>query len=257
MVLTDGFVFVGLSLPEIISMNSISITTTQNIELEYELASLGDRIIARILDALIIIAYGVLLAVLFFSNGLVEDNIWIIFIFALPIIFYDLASEVFMNGQSVGKRVMKIKVISLDGGQATLGQYMIRWAFRLIDFSLTSSLCALISVAVSEKKQRVGDMVAGTTLIKTITRTALQQTMYVPTETVDYTVQFPEVVNLSDLDMQLVKEVIITANRTGNSRLAHEAAEKIKETLGVHSNLEPTQFLQVILADYNHTTSKL
>jgi uncharacterized RDD family membrane protein YckC len=238
-------------------MNSIRITTSQNIELEYELASLGDRILGRILDGLILGAYAIIFIIVFLWNGLIGENFWILLIFALPIIFYDLACEVFMNGQSVGKRIMDIKVISLDGGQPTLGQYLIRWVFRLIDFSLTSSLCALITVAISEKKQRVGDMVAGTTLIKTIVRTALHQTLYVPTEQVAYTVRFPEVTNLSDQDMQLIKEVLNTVKRTGNSMLAYEASVKIKETLGVESELEPMQFLQVVLSDYNYTTSKL
>lgn len=151
---------------------------------------------------------------------------------------------------------MNIKVVSLDGGQPTLGQYIIRWLFRFIDFAITSNLCALICVAVSERKQRVGDMVAGTTLIKTIPRTAFQQTIYVPTQQVDYTVSFPEVANLGDKDMQLIKEVIININRTGNSMLAFQAAEKIKETLQIQTSLEPIQFLQILLTDYNHITSR-
>jgi hypothetical protein len=195
--------------------------------------------------------------IIFAWGDILDGDGWLLLLlFALPVVFYDLVCEVFMNGQSVGKRIMNIKVISLDGAQPTLGQYIIRWLFRMIDFSLTSSLCALIAVAVSEKKQRVGDMVAGTTLIKTIPRTAFQQTLYVPTEPVNYQVTFPEVNNLSDQDMQLIKEVIITVNRTGNSMLAYQAAQKIKETLGIQSDLEPMPFLQLVLADYNYTTSQ-
>lgn len=237
-------------------MNTIKITTTQNIELEYDLASLGERIVGYIIDLLIVSAYVVVILMIFISGNYINRNEWMIFVFIIPVFFYDLVSEIFMNGQSVGKRVMNIKVISLDGGQATLGQYLIRWVFRLIDFSLTSNLCALISVAVSERKQRVGDMVAGTTLIKTIPRTVFQQTLYVPTQQVDYTVSFPEVANLADKDMQLIKEVIIHVNKTSNTKLAHQAAEKIKQTLHIQSTMEPIQFLQVLLADFNHLTSQ-
>jgi uncharacterized RDD family membrane protein YckC len=238
-------------------MNTIRITTTQNIELEYDLASLGERILGRLLDGVILFAYAVIAALFFVWSDMVDDLMWVmILVVAIPIVFYDLACEVFMNGQSIGKRVMNIKVISLDGAQPSLGQYIIRWVFRMIDFTMTSSLCALISVAVSEKKQRVGDMVAGTTLIKTIPRTDFQQTIYVPTEQANYQLSFPEVHNLSDQDMQLIKEVINTVNRTGNTMLAVQAADRIKETLGIRSDMEPLTFLQVVLADYNYSTSE-
>ena len=236
-------------------MNTIKITTTQNIELEYELASVGERIAGYFIDILIIFAYSIIIFFILIGSKLIDWNSWILFLFFIPIFFYDLISEIYMNGQSVGKRVMKIKVVSLNGGQASVGQYLIRWLFRLVDFTMTNNLCALISVAVSEKKQRVGDMVAGTTLIQTSPRTAFQQTIYVPTRQADYIVSFPEVANLADKDMQLIKEVIISVNRSGNMMLAHEASEKIKQTLYIQSSMPPLHFLQVLLSDYNHLTS--
>ena len=239
-------------------MAVIFITTTQNIELEYDLASLGERILGSLLDGLILFAYAIIVLLAFGRANFFGAEPWIIiFVIAIPFAFYDLTCEVFMNGQSIGKRVMKIKVISLDGGQPTLGQYIIRWVFRLIDFTLTSNMCAFITVAVSEKKQRVGDMVAGTTLIKTVPRTGFQHTMYVPTEQANYQLSFPEVINLSDQDMQLIKEVVNTVNRTGNTMLAVQAAQKIKDTLYIQSDMEPLTFLQVVLADYNFSTSQV
>jgi uncharacterized RDD family membrane protein YckC len=236
-------------------MNTIKITTTQNIELDYELASVGERIAGYFIDVLVIIAYIIIVLFILIGGNIIDWNSPVIFLVFIPIFFYDLISEVYMNGQSAGKRVMRIKVISLNGNQASVGQYLIRWLFRLVDFTLTNNLCALISVAVSEKKQRVGDMVAGTTLIRTTPRTAFQQTIYVPTRQADYTVSFPEVANLTDKDMQLIKEVIISVNRTGNMTLANEASEKIKQTLHIQSSMPPLHFLQVLLSDYNHLTS--
>ena len=236
-------------------MNSIKITTTQNIELEYELASVGERIAGYFIDLLIIIAYCIVVFSIMIGGNIIGWSSVVVFLLFIPVFFYDLVSEIFMNGQSVGKRVMKIKVVSLNGDQASVGQYLIRWLFRLVDFSMTNYLCGLICVAVSEKKQRVGDMVAGTTLIQTSPRTAFQQTIYVPTQQADYTVSFPEVANLADKDMQLIKEVIISINRTGNMMLAHEASEKIKKTLDIQSSMPPLPFLQVLLSDYNYLTS--
>jgi uncharacterized RDD family membrane protein YckC len=238
-------------------MNTIHITTSQNIDVEYDLASLGERIAGYMIDLLIVIAYIiVLMLVNSFSHSLFGDNGWVLSLFFIPILFYDLACETLLNGQSVGKKIMKIKVISIDGSQPSLGQYIIRWLFRLVDFTLSNDLCALISVAVSENKQRLGDLVAGTTLIRTQPRVAFQQTIYSHTAENDYLVSFPTVVNLSDKDMQLIREVTLQIHKTGNTFLAYHAAEKIKQVLQIQSGMEPSQFLQVIISDYNHLTSR-
>jgi uncharacterized RDD family membrane protein YckC len=240
-------------------MNSISITTSQNIELEYELAGLGERIVGSIIDFVLLVSYLIVFSILFnigaFSSML-RHNGWLIFFISLPLIFYDLVCEILFNGQTLGKKIMKIKVISLDGRQPTWGQYILRWLFRLVDFILTWNICAILCIAVSEKKQRVGDMVAGTTLIRTSPRTVFQQTIYTPTPDLNYTVSFPEVTGLSDSDIQLIREVILHIQRTGNLYLAYPTAEKVKTLLGVQTNLEASHFLHVVIADYNHLTSK-
>ncbi len=241
-------------------MNSISITTSQNIDVEYELASLGDRIIARIIDNVILIAYIILIFVIIgFSNfeSFVGNYAWLVIFLFLPVLFYDIASEMIFNGQSAGKKVMAIKVISLSGEQPSFSQYLNRWFFRLVDFTISWSLLAVIMVAATDKKQRLGDLVAGTVLIKTKTRTQLQSTLYQQVD-VAYQVSYPEVINLKDSDMQLVKEVILTVYKTGNTMLALQAQQKIEQTLNIMSRQqEPLQFLQVVLSDYNHITSQL
>ncbi len=240
-------------------MNTISITTSQNIELEYELGSLGDRIVGRIIDWLILIAY-IVIVILFISyagRGMSEAGTLIMFLFFLPVVFYDLVSEIVLNGQSVGKKVMGIRVISLNGDQPTLSQYLIRWLFRIVDFSFLGGLVALIVVAVSEKRQRLGDMIAGTVVIKTTPRTALSHTIYEPVAPAEYRVTYPEASNLNDSDIQLVKEVILTVRRTGNIMLAVQAQQKIEQVLNIRSkSAEPMYFLQTILADYNYLTSQ-
>ena len=239
-------------------MNTIRITTTQNIDLEYDLASVGERLVAWLVDLAIFIAYFIVFTSIIgisLVGSFIEKNPWITTLLFFPFVFYNLACEIWLNGQTVGKKVMKLKVISLNGDQATIGQYMIRWLFRMVDIYIYG-LPAFIAIAVSEKNQRLGDMVAGTTVIKTAPRSSMSQTIYTPTPDLNYTISFPEVSTLSDRDMQLIKEVIINVNKTGNGMLAYQAAEKIKALLQVQTNLEPLYFLQVLLADYNHITSK-
>jgi uncharacterized RDD family membrane protein YckC len=239
-------------------MNTISITTSQNIEIEYELASIGDRIVAYLIDGLIIIAYVVIVMLTLNFGVISSSNLWIFFLLFLPVMFYSLINEIVFNGQSVGKKAMSTKVISLNGEQPTLSQYLLRWLFRLVDFSVLTGLIALVTVALTEKKQRVGDLVAGTTVVKTKRRTGFDQTFYAPTAPTDYVVTYPEVINLRDTDIQLVKEVILSVQRSGNSFVSLQAQQKIEKVLNIKSrDPEPIYFLNRVLADYNHLTATL
>ena len=243
-------------------MNSINITTSQNIDVEYELASVGDRIIGRIIDWIVLFAYIVLIAFFIgfskfgnFGSGL---SWLLILLIIFPVIFYDLLCEMQLNGQSVGKKVMGIKVISLTGGQPTFSQYLIRWVFRLIDFTFSGSLLALIMVAASAKKQRLGDLIAGTAVVKTKLQRQLNDTIYEPLAEDTYLVNYPEVIHLKDSDIQLIKEVISNVEHSGNTMVALQAQQKIEQVLHIMSKqAEPVFFLKTILSDYNYVTSKL
>jgi uncharacterized RDD family membrane protein YckC len=238
-------------------MNTITITTSQNIELEYELGSLGDRIVGAIIDYIVVIAYIIIMlaAFVFRNSGM---STYIIILMFLPVVFYDLISELLLNGQSLGKKVMGIKVISISGEQPSVSQYLIRWVFRLIDFTFSSNMVAVIMVAATEKKQRLGDLIAGTVLVKTKPRTHLNDTWYEQSEPTVYTVTYPEVINLKDSDIQLVKEVMISVRRTGNTMLALHTQQKIEQILHIQSkHIESMEFLQAVLKDYNHVTAQL
>jgi uncharacterized RDD family membrane protein YckC len=241
-------------------MSTISITTTQNIELEYELGSLGDRIVGRLIDLVVAAAYLIIVfATIGFSNlgSFFENNVWIIILLMLPVVFYNLICEVALNGQSLGKKVMGIKVISLNGEQPALSQYLIRWLFRLVDFTF-GGLVALIIVAVTPKHQRLGDILAGTVVVKTKPKTQFSDTIFTPVQQSDYHVLYPEVINLKDSDIQLVKDVVISVYKSQNLVLAHQAKDRVEEVLGIKSqNPEPMDFLRTVLADYNYLTSQL
>lgn len=241
-------------------MHTISITTSQNIDVEFALGSVGDRIIARIIDNLILVAYGItVIAIIGFGNmgEFLSDNGWLVVLLILPVFFYDLLCEMLLNGQSVGKKVMGIKVISLSGEQPSFSQYLNRWVFRLVDFTITGSFLALIMVAAGEKRQRLGDYIAGTVVVKTKPGTEFTETIFTPVET-NYEVTYPEVINLKDSDVQLIKDVVISVRKSGNTMLALQAQQKIEQSLHIMSKQpEPMLFLHVVLADYNHLTSQL
>ena len=233
-------------------MDNIRIETTQNVDIEYEVASVGDRILATLLDYLFFLAYLLLIGVL---AAVIESNFFdswaIISLIVLPILLYDLLCETFLQGRSFGKIIMKIKVVKIDGTQATFGSYLIRWLLRIVDTKMFNGVIALIVILANGKGQRVGDMAAGTTVIKMKQKVQLSDTILnnvIP----DYTLVFSQVSKLSDNDIAIIKDVMKLCLKTGNKEALSKLALKTKTTMGIDVNMPDVQFLNTVLQDYSY-----
>ncbi|MEZ4883612.1 MAG: RDD family protein [Chitinophagales bacterium] len=235
-------------------MERISIDTTQNVAIEYEAAGLGDRFIAGLIDYLILGMY--LLGMLYFidiiSSALPQWAIILIFIF--PVWLYHLLCELFMNGQSIGKRQMNIKVININGLPVSFGSYFIRWLFRLIDVFMTFGGLAVLTIVMNGKGQRLGDMAAGTAVVSLKSRKKLSDTLFEFTDE-NYQVTFKQVQNLTDKDVSLIKEIMNDAKQTSNNQVILALVAKLKKLLDIESSLPARIFLETILKDYNHLNS--
>jgi hypothetical protein len=152
---------------------------------------------------------------------------------------------------------MKIKVISINGEQVGFGQYLIRWVFRLIDIWLFSAVIGIICIAVGLYRQRLGDLVAGTAVVKTKSGTTFNQTFYTPVVDQNYKVIYPEVIHLKDSEIQLIKEVLINAQKNGNTMLALEAMRKVEKMINIKTKHEPMLFLEIIISDYNYLAAQV
>jgi len=236
-------------------VDNISIRTTQNIDIDYEVASIGDRIGAALLDVLIHAGY-FFLYFLFYQitkwDFLISTTMMVLV--GLPIIFYHLVFEVFYNGQSFGKRILKIKVIRVDGSEPNLGNYTIRWLFRLIDTLVFTQMVAIITILFNGKGQRLGDMAATTTVVKIKPRVSLEDTIYAVLEN-DYEIVFPQVAMLTDEDLTLVKEVINARHTFKEKNVVYNLYEKLKNVLKVETNMKPMEFLNTVVKDYNAINS--
>jgi uncharacterized RDD family membrane protein YckC len=237
-------------------MPTIKIQTSQNIELEYELAGIGDRLVAYIIDLLIYLAYIIAVFIIADVTGGMGGG-WAQLIFVIPIFFYQLLCEIFLNGQSLGKKAKQIKVISLNGNQPNIGQYLIRWIFRIVDDMIGSGVIAILTISLSEKTQRVGDMLAGTTVVRTSSQTVFQDTLYSETPE-NYLPQFSDVNILTDADITLLREVLNRFRKDphNNNTILQKAYEKTRNILGVTENYEAVSFLETVIKDYNHATGK-
>src|SRR5690606_27797184 len=172
-----------------------------------------------------------------------------------PLFSYFLLCEVFFDGQSIGKKLRRIKVARIDGTQPTLGNYLLRWLLRLVEVDMTFGAVALLAVLIGGKGQRLGDLAAGTTVIKLQPRVTLDDTLYARVDA-QYQPTFPQVERLTDAEVETAKEALQALVEDGRSRTAFVLGTKIKATLeakmDVHSDLNPPQFLRAVIMDYNH-----
>ena len=244
-------------------MRSIEIRTSQNVVIDYELAGLKDRFLAMFIDLIIIeVILGVIVNLLY---GIIADlapadeagHLARIFGLINVIFFlgYHLLSEILMEGQSAGKRAVGIKVVRLDGQEATLSDYLARVIFLIVDFILSIGVLGALLISTSPKGQRLGDMTAHTTVIK------LKQDLSFRLEDIlkinsleNYTPKYTEVKSLSEQDMLLVKQALNRYRLHPNA--AHRQAiialyNKMCDVLGIAGDpRDKVGFLKTLLRDY-------
>ena len=239
-------------------MPSIRVHTAQNVTLEYEIASLGDRLVAVIIDYVILSAWAILCALVILvpivSGSQPSKSTlgpWVIVLGVLayaPLVFYSLVCEIFFNGQTLGKKARNIKVMRLDGTAPAVGDYLLRWLLGIIDFQM-AGLVAIISIAASQRGQRLGDMAAGTTVVKLRPRAA---PLANPAPLPGYQVVFPQAALLADHDVALVRQLVQQARARQNYEVLNEVANKVKALTGIRTDLRDEPFLQTVLRDHAH-----
>ena len=114
----------------------------------------------------------------------------------------------------------------------------------------------IIPILVSSKSQRLGDLAAGTVVVNTKTALSLSDTIFVETNQ-NYVVTYPEVMRLSDNDINTIKNVLSRGSRKNYDPLHDRVAYKVCEVLQINSGtLSNRDFLQLLLQDYNHLATK-
>lgn len=235
-------------------MQTISVRTTQNVFIQYPLASVGDRILGYLIDQLIFVVY--VFIVIAIAQSIDMEQIWLLIaLLSIPYILYRLLFEIFMNGQTPGKRAMQIKVVRINGTPATVGDYVLRWIFGLVELNVGNGLIAMLTIVINGKGQRLGDLIAGTTVIKLIEQgQATAQEVFVSPEN-NYEVSFPQAVQLNPSDIELIQRSLEINRDLGNQKPMLAITEKVKAQLGVKTDMPPIKFLYVLIKDYNHLTS--
>ncbi|MDO5616357.1 MAG: RDD family protein, partial [Cruoricaptor ignavus] len=246
-------------------MSQIAINTSQNVNINFKTASVGERMLAFCIDLLIKGAYFLTIYLILFKIlGLRHYfNNWdswsinaFLLIITLPANVYTLVCESLMEGQTFGKKIVKIKVVKIDGYQANFGDYLMRWVFRLVDVYSNSGVVGITSMIVSKNNQRLGDLATGTAVISLKNNINISHTILENLEA-DYNPVFPQVISLSDNDMRIIKENYEKALKLNDRIVISKLSKKICETLKLDESqisLTEKQFINTIIRDYNYYT---
>ena len=235
-------------------MDNFQIETAQNISIDQNVAGIGDRILAFIIDTVIVIAYMVLSGLTMAGLDVDRGSTWMYYlVLGLPPFLYHLLWEIFWNGQSPGKASMQIRVVKKDGTRPEFSNYLVRWLLRIIDISLTSGGVAVVAILLNGKGQRLGDVAASTTVITERSKIGIHNTLGVDLPE-NYQPKYAQVTVLSDKDVQEIKNIYEQARREGEHHIILSLSQKVAQLMDVQFEEKPVNFLQQVINDYNYYT---
>ncbi len=239
-------------------MSELQINTTQNVKINFTAAGAGERLLAFILDSVIKIGY---LLVLNWTFGAFENmdewsQIAINTVLGFPVMFYTLVLEALLEGQTIGKRALKIKVVKIDGYQASLSDYVVRWFFRIVDIYIFG--LGFFVILFNKKLQRIGDMAAGTAVITLKDKVNISHTILENLKD-NYKPTYPNVIKLSDNDARIIKDTFVTARASKDYQTLIKLKNKLIEVVEIKDVKQNTdiEFIDVILKDYNYYTQNM
>lgn len=263
-------------------MSLIKISTIFNIDLEFEIAPVYKRILAYMVDFAILLLYIISMKFLYYSGVSVTDNFMNqrigldMLTISLPMLLYSVVCEVLMHGQTLGKKLFNIRVISLSGGEPSLSQYLIRWMFRVFEWpfffgyimfsgtaftayifiTLFLGVTVAIIIAATRKNQRFGDLAANTVVVDTRSDFGVDDTVFMEIDEENYQVKYPDVLRLSDRDINTIKNVLDISQKNRQQELCERVALKVQNVLNIASDEPADKFLQQLLSDYNFLATR-
>lgn len=243
-------------------MTSSNITTNQFVRIDQTPASIAERVIARIIDMVIAGIIGTATMYIYFFELDYETknqlNYLFFFLIILPLWLYDFLWETFNEGQSPGKYIMKIRVVNKDGSRSTMGSFFMRWLLSTIDVGLSG--IGLLFILLTKNAQRLGDLAAGTMVIKQVNldkiHVSLDEFYYAKK---DYRPVYEEAKNLSQAQIEVIEKAVYGGNGEHENQIA-TLADKVAKFLGIEDKLKASiqkgnskeKFLATILHDYNY-----
>jgi uncharacterized RDD family membrane protein YckC len=237
-----------MTLPE----ETLDIQTPENVAFGYQVAGLGSRFIATLVDTTIIILLQVVVVVVasliiaVVSSNAYSDELsgWVIAILGLIASLFSWGYYVFFemlwNGQSPGKRWVGLRVIRADGTPITLSEALIRNLARLVDFLPAAYGVGIVTMFIDKQSRRLGDLAAGTLVVQDRAPISIQSLSV--KRTVNLGMQsltkvslegFP-VKRLSNDDLSLIEDFLLRRDQlTHRASLAVQILNTLHQRLGL------------------------
>ncbi|NWG22515.1 MAG: RDD family protein [Chloroflexi bacterium] len=240
------------------------VETPENIELAYDVAGIGSRFLAAIVDSALI---GVAQVILLFALGLASELVAFAesVLLALGVVLgfaivwgYYIAFELVWNGQSPGKRLIGLRVVSEGGRPITVLGSAIRNVIRLIDFLPALYGIGVVTMFIDRRARRLGDLASGTLVVReradvtleTLVREAATPPVPDPD---DEAAGLPDISGLTAYDYALLREFLDRRSDLAppvRRRLATRLAEGLSARLGLPPGFAAEQLVERIVAAY-------
>ncbi len=230
----------------------------QNVVILYELAPTRDRLLAAGVDALVVLTGG---SVLFWLLASAGDNLYAtgpiyVGMLVLAYVLYNLFFDVWRGGQTPGRWLMGTRTIRIDGKPIGWTDALMRALLLLVDGLLSAGLIGFLLIQTSPRGQRLGDIVAHTTVVRIQNRRAIYLADVLHLSSMSsHTVTYPQVRRLNEADLLFTKMVLSRWSQYPND--AHwEVAEQLAQRLAALLQVPPPapektyDFLETLLRDY-------
>jgi uncharacterized RDD family membrane protein YckC len=232
---------------------TLRIATPEGVSLELPLAGLGSRFVALLVDFVLQgLAFTLLIVVLVVANagGYAATAIVAVTVFAL-LFAYPIAFELGAGGRTPGKRWSNLRVVCDDGSPVTFRGSALRNVLRLVDILPALYLVGTIAIFATRNNQRLGDLAAGTLVV----REPREAAVVAPAS-----VEVAEPGELPAWDVSGLREAELVALRrflerrdaldaTPRNLLARDLAKRLRPSVGgVGGDLPPERFLELIAA---------
>lgn len=223
----------------------MKIGTSQNVLLNWKKAGIGERFLAITIDFAILGGLSFLIAIYINESTLGTLSVSLLFF------FYFMVMEIFNHGQTLGKNIMKIRVVNINGEKAGLFQYIIRNLIRPVDYLFG---VGLISMIATENDQRLGDLAAGTLVIKLEKEVTYEETVHeVITEDYHPVFKKHQLEKLTPQNIELIKTTLKDGMKKRRYHAVSLIYEKVTDIMEIEqSKLNHIQFLQAVVKDFNY-----
>ena len=218
-------------------------------------ASIGDRIVGRIIDVVVLSVYYYAVGTFLVKLPLDDSSLWqlllILAILFVPSVAYTFLAELLFNGQTIGKYIMKTRVIMADGSSPTVGALFLRYVCEVVDVWM--GCVGIIFIMCTQRHQRLGDLAAGTMVIRQEDMSHMRISIhefdyarrgFVPT--------YSNATLLSQRQAEILRRAVAEGDKLSDERadvLAEKVAHKLSLTDGKWQ-YDSSAFLQTVLNDY-------